>query len=109
MSAAENNGNEVGVRELLRRIVRKENWFSMFVCVLRQTENEALARELTGSSTSDPGAGICDSAEAEFAHLLMIEGFMELADTRPNAKMFRIKIPKLRGLWEIISFSPLYK
>ncbi|KAM5324728.1 interferon-induced helicase C domain-containing protein 1 [Glossophaga mutica] len=56
VSAAEQNGNEAGVRELLRRIVRKENWFSTFVFVLRQTENEALAQELTGSSTSEPGA-----------------------------------------------------
>lgn len=49
ISAAENNGNEAGVRELLRRIVQKENWFSAFVTVLRETENEALAQELTGS------------------------------------------------------------
>ncbi|XP_045686745.1 interferon-induced helicase C domain-containing protein 1 isoform X3 [Phyllostomus hastatus] len=56
VSAAEHNGNEAGVRELLRRIVRKENWFSTFVLVLRQTENEALAQELTGSSASEPSA-----------------------------------------------------
>ncbi|XP_036996299.2 interferon-induced helicase C domain-containing protein 1 isoform X2 [Artibeus jamaicensis] len=56
VSAAERDGNEAGVRELLRRIVRKENWFSTFVLVLRQTENGALALELTGSSTSEPGA-----------------------------------------------------
>lgn len=56
ISAAENNGNEAGVRELLRRIVQKENWFSVFVTVLRETENEALAQELTGSSAPDSGA-----------------------------------------------------
>lgn len=52
ISAAEKNGNEAGVRELLRRIVQKENWFSAFVTVLRQTENEALAQELTGTDSS---------------------------------------------------------
>ncbi|EPY77140.1 interferon-induced helicase C domain-containing protein 1 [Camelus ferus] len=49
-SAAENNGNESGVRELLRRIVQKENWFSTFLTVLRQTGNAGLAQELTGSA-----------------------------------------------------------
>nr|KAF6353360.1 interferon induced with helicase C domain 1 [Pipistrellus kuhlii] len=52
VSAAEKNGNEAGVRELLRRIVQKENWFSAFVTVLRETENEALAQELTGADSS---------------------------------------------------------
>nr|KAF6336959.1 hypothetical protein mMyoMyo1_012148 [Myotis myotis] len=52
ISAAENNGNEAGVRELLRRIVQKENWFSVSVTVLRQTEDEALAQELTGERCS---------------------------------------------------------
>ncbi|ELK28159.1 PREDICTED: interferon-induced helicase C domain-containing protein 1 [Myotis davidii] len=52
ISAAEKNGNEAGVRELLRRIVQKENWFSAFVTVLRQTENEALAQELTGTDSN---------------------------------------------------------
>ncbi|XP_008136853.2 interferon-induced helicase C domain-containing protein 1 [Eptesicus fuscus] len=52
VSAAEKNGNEAGVRELLRRIVQKENWFSAFVTVLRQTENEALAQELTGTDSN---------------------------------------------------------
>lgn len=56
ISAAENNGNEAGVRELLRRIVQKENWFSTFVTVLRQTENNALAQELTGTSASESNA-----------------------------------------------------
>ncbi|XP_006867053.1 PREDICTED: interferon-induced helicase C domain-containing protein 1 [Chrysochloris asiatica] len=54
ISAAENHGNESGVRELLRRIVLKENWFSTFLRVLNQTGNENLAKELTGSeSTAD--------------------------------------------------------
>lgn len=61
IAAAENNGNEAGVRELLRRIVQKENWFSAFLTVLRQTENEALAQELSGSSASDSSAGISNS------------------------------------------------
>ncbi|XP_044889807.1 interferon-induced helicase C domain-containing protein 1 isoform X3 [Felis catus] len=50
ISAAESNGNESGVRELLKRIVQKENWFSAFLTVLRQTENYALVEELTGTT-----------------------------------------------------------
>lgn len=50
VSAAENNGNESGVRELLKRIVQKESWFSTFVNVLRQTGNDKLAQELTGTN-----------------------------------------------------------
>lgn len=53
VAAAENNGNEAGVRELLKRIVRKENWFSTFLNVLNQTGNETLAQELTGSNHSE--------------------------------------------------------
>ncbi|XP_032493946.1 interferon-induced helicase C domain-containing protein 1 [Phocoena sinus] len=56
VSAAENNGNEAGVRELLKRIVQKENWFSTFVTVLRQTGNYALAQELTGTDCYESNA-----------------------------------------------------
>ncbi|XP_052581627.1 interferon-induced helicase C domain-containing protein 1 [Peromyscus californicus insignis] len=49
ISAVGNAGNESGVRELLRRIVQKENWFSTFLDVLRQTGNDALCQELTGA------------------------------------------------------------
>uniref|UniRef100_A0A8C3VQ52 Interferon-induced helicase C domain-containing protein 1 n=1 Tax=Catagonus wagneri TaxID=51154 RepID=A0A8C3VQ52_9CETA len=56
ISAAENNGNESGVRELLKRIVRKENWFSTFLMVLRQTGNDALACELTGTGCCESNA-----------------------------------------------------
>ncbi|XP_065736870.1 interferon-induced helicase C domain-containing protein 1 isoform X2 [Phocoena phocoena] len=56
VSAAENNGNEAGVRELLKRIVQKENWFSTFVTVLRQTGNYALAQELTGTNCYESNA-----------------------------------------------------
>ncbi|XP_041487541.1 interferon-induced helicase C domain-containing protein 1 [Microtus oregoni] len=49
ISAAGNAGNESGVRELLRRIVHKENWFSTFLKVLGRTGNEALCQELTGA------------------------------------------------------------
>ncbi|XP_034510540.1 interferon-induced helicase C domain-containing protein 1 isoform X3 [Ailuropoda melanoleuca] len=54
--AAESNGNESGVRELLRRIVQKENWFSEFLTVLRQTENHALVQELTGTTCFESNA-----------------------------------------------------
>ncbi|XP_023569566.1 interferon-induced helicase C domain-containing protein 1 isoform X2 [Octodon degus] len=58
ISAAENNGNESGVRELLKRIVQKENWFSTFVHILHQTGNSALAQELTGADHSKSNAEI---------------------------------------------------
>lgn len=61
ISAAESNGNESGVRELLRRIVQKENWFSEFLTVLRQTENHALVQELTGTTCFESNAGISNS------------------------------------------------
>uniref|UniRef100_A0A8C6R0S0 Interferon-induced helicase C domain-containing protein 1 n=1 Tax=Nannospalax galili TaxID=1026970 RepID=A0A8C6R0S0_NANGA len=52
ISAAENKGNESGVRELLRRIVQKEDWFSKFLNVLHRTGNDALFQELTGFTCS---------------------------------------------------------
>ncbi|XP_010605151.1 interferon-induced helicase C domain-containing protein 1 isoform X2 [Fukomys damarensis] len=58
ISAAENNGNESGVRELLKRIIQKENWFSTFLHILHQTGNSALAQELTGSDHSKSNAGV---------------------------------------------------
>ncbi|KAF3824427.1 hypothetical protein GH733_008712 [Mirounga leonina] len=56
ISAAESNGNESGVRELLKRIVQKENWFSAFLIVLHQTENHALIQELTGTTCFESNA-----------------------------------------------------
>ncbi|XP_025708253.1 interferon-induced helicase C domain-containing protein 1 isoform X2 [Callorhinus ursinus] len=56
ISAAESNGNESGVRELLKRIVQKENWFSAFLIVLHQTENHALIQELTGTPCFESNA-----------------------------------------------------
>uniref|UniRef100_M3Z9B9 Interferon-induced helicase C domain-containing protein 1 n=1 Tax=Nomascus leucogenys TaxID=61853 RepID=M3Z9B9_NOMLE len=56
IAAAENNGNESGVRELLKRIVQKENWFSAFLNVLRQTGNNELVQELTGTDCSESNA-----------------------------------------------------
>ncbi|XP_005393366.1 PREDICTED: interferon-induced helicase C domain-containing protein 1 [Chinchilla lanigera] len=58
ISAAENNGNESGVRELLKRIVKKENWFSTFLQILHQTGNSALVLELTGVDYSESNAEI---------------------------------------------------
>uniref|UniRef100_A0A8I5N9B7 Interferon-induced helicase C domain-containing protein 1 n=1 Tax=Papio anubis TaxID=9555 RepID=A0A8I5N9B7_PAPAN len=58
IAAAENNGNESGVRELLKRIVQKENWFSAFLDVLRQTGNDDLVQELTGTDCSESNAEI---------------------------------------------------
>ncbi|KAM6177870.1 interferon-induced helicase C domain-containing protein 1 [Rhynchocyon petersi] len=56
ISAAENLGNESGVRELLKRIVQKDNWFSTFLMVLNQTGNGNLAQELTGTTWSENNA-----------------------------------------------------
>ncbi|XP_044922753.1 interferon-induced helicase C domain-containing protein 1 isoform X2 [Mustela putorius furo] len=56
ISAAENNGNESGVRELLKRIVQKENWFSEFLAALSETENHALVQELTGTPDFESNA-----------------------------------------------------
>ncbi|KAM6175774.1 interferon-induced helicase C domain-containing protein 1 [Erethizon dorsatum] len=61
ISAAENNGNESGVRELLKRIVQKENWFSTFLHILHQTGNSALVQELTGVDHSKSNAEIENS------------------------------------------------
>uniref|UniRef100_A0A8C9ICU5 RNA helicase n=1 Tax=Piliocolobus tephrosceles TaxID=591936 RepID=A0A8C9ICU5_9PRIM len=58
IAAAENNGNESGVRELLKRIVQKENWFSAFLDILRQTGNNELVQELTGTDCSESNAEI---------------------------------------------------
>ncbi|XP_077010130.1 interferon-induced helicase C domain-containing protein 1 [Tamandua tetradactyla] len=56
ISAAENDGNESGIRELLKRIVQKEDWFSTFVTVLRETGNNEIAVQLTGSNYSESNA-----------------------------------------------------
>nr|XP_024099252.2 interferon-induced helicase C domain-containing protein 1 [Pongo abelii] len=66
IAAAENNGNESGVRELLKRIVQKENWFSAFLNVLRQTGNNELVQELTGSD--------CSESNAEIGNLSQVDG-----------------------------------
>lgn len=58
IAAAENTGNESGVRELLRRIVQKENWFSTFLRVLQKTGNDRLVWELTGQNCSENNAEI---------------------------------------------------
>ncbi|XP_004428316.1 PREDICTED: interferon-induced helicase C domain-containing protein 1 [Ceratotherium simum simum] len=56
IAAAANNGNESGVRELLKRIVQKENWFSTFLTVLSETGNDALVQELTGANGFESNA-----------------------------------------------------
>ncbi|XP_028625044.1 interferon-induced helicase C domain-containing protein 1 [Grammomys surdaster] len=65
ISAAGNSGNESGVRELLRRIVQKENWFSTFLDVLRQTGNEALFQELTGVGCPEDNADLDNSSHRD--------------------------------------------
>lgn len=49
------------MRELLRTIVQKEDWFSTFLNVLRQTGNEALCQELTGAGCPEDAAGTPNS------------------------------------------------
>ncbi|XP_037705461.1 interferon-induced helicase C domain-containing protein 1 isoform X2 [Choloepus didactylus] len=65
ITAAENNGNESGVRELLKRIVQKENWFSTFLTVLRETGNDELAQELIGTSSSESNAELENLSQKE--------------------------------------------
>lgn len=65
ISAAGNSGNESGVRELLKRIVQKENWFSTFLEVLRQTGNDALAQELTGVDCPESTAELENSSHED--------------------------------------------
>ncbi|XP_003795191.1 interferon-induced helicase C domain-containing protein 1 [Otolemur garnettii] len=76
ISAAENYGNESGVRELLRRIVLKEDWFSTFLSILRQTGNDKLAQKLTGTDCSESNAEIENSAQ---------EGVPEVEEPLPVA------------------------
>uniref|UniRef100_A0A8C9QGR8 RNA helicase n=1 Tax=Spermophilus dauricus TaxID=99837 RepID=A0A8C9QGR8_SPEDA len=65
ITAAENNANESGVRELLSRIVQKENWFSTFLNILRETGNNRLAQELTGVACSESNAEIGKSCHED--------------------------------------------
>lgn len=48
--------------------MQKENWFSTFLTVLKQTGNDALVRELTGDSASEGNAGISNSVTEEYGH-----------------------------------------
>lgn len=54
------------MRELLKRIVQKENWFSEFLAALSETENHALVQELTGTPDFESNAGISNSTIKEF-------------------------------------------
>lgn len=65
ISAAGNSGNESGVRELLRRIVQKENWFSTFLDVLHQTGNDLLFQELTGVGCPEDNADLENSSHRD--------------------------------------------
>uniref|UniRef100_A0A8C8VM30 RNA helicase n=1 Tax=Pelusios castaneus TaxID=367368 RepID=A0A8C8VM30_9SAUR len=47
----ENYGNKEGAREFLSRIVKKKDWFSLFLAALRETEHGNLANELAGDIT----------------------------------------------------------
>ncbi|XP_012584832.1 PREDICTED: interferon-induced helicase C domain-containing protein 1 isoform X2 [Condylura cristata] len=73
--AAAMHGNESAARELLRRIVQKENWFSTFMMVLRETENHKIANELTGttcfeSSTETKNLSPEDGSKVQMPYLL---------------------------------------
>ncbi|XP_057602852.1 interferon-induced helicase C domain-containing protein 1 [Hippopotamus amphibius kiboko] len=89
VSAAGSNGNEAGVRELLKRIVQKENWFSTFLTVLRQTGNDGLAWELTGTD--------CYESNAESENLSQEDGPevreppLLLATDQPSLEVWDIK------------------
>ena len=42
------------------------NWFSTFLTILRQTGNDELARELTGTDCCEGNTGIANSAKDSF-------------------------------------------
>ncbi|XP_067405457.1 interferon-induced helicase C domain-containing protein 1 isoform X2 [Emydura macquarii macquarii] len=50
VAKTENYGNKEGARELLSRIIKKKDWFSSFLAVLRETEHGILADELSGNT-----------------------------------------------------------
>uniref|UniRef100_A0A8D2D183 Interferon-induced helicase C domain-containing protein 1 n=1 Tax=Sciurus vulgaris TaxID=55149 RepID=A0A8D2D183_SCIVU len=78
ITAAENNANESGVRELLNRIVQKENWFSTFLDILRETGNNRLAQELTGVACSESSAEIENSSHEDGSEVN--ESFLSATD-----------------------------
>lgn len=49
-AVTDNRGNRDGVRELLRRIVQKKDWFSSFLIALRETQHGDLADDLSGNT-----------------------------------------------------------
>nr|XP_048726358.1 interferon-induced helicase C domain-containing protein 1 isoform X2 [Caretta caretta] len=49
LAATENHGDREGARELLSRIIKKKDWFSPFLAVLRETKHGNLADELSGN------------------------------------------------------------
>ncbi|XP_062434737.1 interferon-induced helicase C domain-containing protein 1 isoform X2 [Rhea pennata] len=49
-TVTESRGNRDGARELLSRIVQKKDWFSPFLVVLRETQHEDLADDLSGNT-----------------------------------------------------------
>ncbi|KAM4859368.1 interferon-induced helicase C domain-containing protein 1 isoform 1-T1 [Thomomys bottae] len=86
--AAENNGNESGVRELLRRIVKKENWFSTFLNILHQTGNNELVQELTGVVWSEKDAVFLFTEKQQLSHAKgpEIKELLPSAADEPNAE-----------------------
>ncbi|XP_005897350.3 interferon-induced helicase C domain-containing protein 1 [Bos mutus] len=94
VSAAENNGNEAGVRELLKRIVQKENWFSTFLTILRQTGNDALAREFTGTDCCE---GSTESENLSQEDGLDVKEPLLLATDQPNLEVLDIENSSLES------------
>ncbi|KAG8510446.1 Interferon-induced helicase C domain-containing protein 1 [Galemys pyrenaicus] len=74
--AIRTHGDASAVRELLKRIVQKENWFSTFLTVLRETENQKLVEEFTGTN--------CFESSTE-TKILSPEDVPEVKETPPVA------------------------
>uniref|UniRef100_A0A6I8RVZ4 RNA helicase n=1 Tax=Xenopus tropicalis TaxID=8364 RepID=A0A6I8RVZ4_XENTR len=55
-NVTDQHGNQQGSRELLNRIIKKQDWFSKFLTVLRTMGQNSLADYLTGSN-NDENAG----------------------------------------------------
>ncbi|XP_074856852.1 interferon-induced helicase C domain-containing protein 1 [Carettochelys insculpta] len=67
LAVIENRRNREGARELLSTLIKKKDWFSPFLAVLRETKHEELAGELSGniSETENNKNGIKQPATTD--------------------------------------------
>uniref|UniRef100_A0A8C4YRS0 RNA helicase n=1 Tax=Gopherus evgoodei TaxID=1825980 RepID=A0A8C4YRS0_9SAUR len=75
LAATENHGDREGARELLSRIIKKKDWFSPFLAVLRETKHGDLADELSGNV---PGNCYFTSLKYDFSPALLFVPVLSL-------------------------------